>query len=456
MLPQIVTVICIIFILFLFWNDRKRGEPFPRSLWIPFLWMFFSSGRSLSQWVHLGPETELVASFQEGDTLNLVFFLFLIIAGVVALSAKKEIDWAGVLNGNKLIWLYLFYCLLSLTWSPYPFISFKRWVKEAGNLVMVMVILGQDRPGEAVAALLRRLSFLCLPLSVLFIKYYPALGRAYSEQGEQMFTGIGFQKNELGALCLISGIYYAWHFILRGGAGLSPSDENIPGGEGAGPPRGSNGREMLHVLLAMMLLWLLHLSHSATSLVCAIVAVALFLVVRATPSKPTRIITMAAVASLSYFVLEATTGVNAFILHMLGRRSDLTDRTFIWAATAKEAGNHWVGVGYQSFWLGERLNALWENTGANIIQAHNGYLEQYLNLGYIGVAFIIALMLLGLCRVRKLLVSDNSVGALMLSFLVVVALYNYTEASFFAVNNLWLLFILAIVSLHKLPQELSS
>jgi O-antigen ligase len=213
--------------------------------------------------------------------------------------------------------------------------------------------------------------------------------------------------------------------------------------------RWAAGYDMVDVVLAAMLLWLLHMSQSATSLTCATAAVAMFLAAGATSQHPRRIMTLTAVASLCYFVLEATTGVKGYILHILGRRPDLTDRTLIWAATSKIAGNPWVGVGYQSFWLGDRLTEVWKTTGAHLIQAHNGYLEQYLNLGVIGVALVVAMMALGFYRVRNLLARDYGTGVLMFSFIIVVALYNYTEASFYAVNNLWLLFVIAVVQVPK-------
>ena len=43
--PKVASLICIIFILFLFRTDRKREERFSRALWVPFLWMFFAVGQ---------------------------------------------------------------------------------------------------------------------------------------------------------------------------------------------------------------------------------------------------------------------------------------------------------------------------------------------------------------------------------------------------------------------------
>ena len=54
----------------------------------------------------------------------------------------------------------------------------KRWIKDLGNPIMALVILTERRPYEALGITLRRLSFLLLPLSVVFVRYFPELGRA--------------------------------------------------------------------------------------------------------------------------------------------------------------------------------------------------------------------------------------------------------------------------------------
>ena len=50
--------------------------------------------------------------------------------------------------------------------------------------------------------------------------------------------------------------------------------------------------------------------------------------------------------------------------------------------------NPLVGTGYESFWLGPRLKDVWAQTGAGINEAHNGYLEVYLNQGLIGLVLL--------------------------------------------------------------------
>ncbi len=424
--PKVATFLCVIFILFLFWTDRKRKERFSRALWIPYLWMFFGAGRYFDEWLHLQAAGEATAvSYREGNPVNAAAFFALIAAGIYVL-AGRHVDWKKFFTKNKVIWLYIVFCLLSVLWADYPFVAFKRWIKEFGNLVMVLVILTEVYPYEALGALLRRLGYLWLPLSILFIKYYPVLGRGFAGS-DQMYTGIAVQKNQLGALCLISLIYYGWYFIVRRKADFKFWSIN----------------NLVDIALVLMALRLLHLSQSATSLGCAAVATGIFAASRLMSRKPERVLTWGVIVVLLYLGLNAALDVNRYVIHMLGRKENLTNRTEIWAIVKSMAVNPWIGAGYQSFWLGDRLREIWEKTGSQIIQAHDGYLEQYLELGYAGVAFICAMMLSGLVKVRRQFERNAAIGVLMLCLIVVAALYDYTEASFYAISNIWLLAILS-------------
>ena len=101
-----------------------------------------------------------------------------------------------------------------------------------------------------------------------------------------------------------------------------------------------------------------------------------------------------------------------------------------------------------SFWSGARLEAVWSQGLTGVNQAHNGYLEQYLNLGYIGVAFIAIIALSGLFKLRRHLSVDPAAGILRLCFIVTAVLYNYTEASFYGMNNMWILLLLGCLEVE--------
>ena len=48
----------------------------------------------------------------------------------------------------------------------------KRWIKALSTVIMAFVVVTEAHPYMAIGVIIKRLSFLLLPLSVLFIKYY--------------------------------------------------------------------------------------------------------------------------------------------------------------------------------------------------------------------------------------------------------------------------------------------
>lgn len=432
MLP---TVVCILFIVYLFWTDLRQPDSPSGALWAPLAWMFLAGSRWVSSWLNLGPTFESASDYAEGSPVDRAVFFGLIVAGILIL-ARRKIDWQRLLLNNLWVVLYLLYCLASIAWTDEPIILMKRWVKDLGNPIMALVILTERRPYEAVGAVLRRLAFLLLPLSVLFVRYYPELGRAYHADGSPMFTGVGHQKNDLGLMCLLAGIYLFWELLLR--------REKMY-------PAIARQHKIVAAVLAGMLAWLLHMSDSQTSFVCLVAAVLLLLLGR-TPfmaRRPGRIIGVLFCAVLAIWLLDEVLHVKEFALGLLGRNPTLTNRTDLWQTLGRFEVNSIVGAGFMSFWSGARLEEVWRLLGAGINQAHNGYFEQYLNLGYIGVAFIAAIVVSGLLRVRRQLSVDPAAGMLRLCFIVSAVLYNYTEASFYGMNNMWMLLLLGCLEVPR-------
>src|SRR5260370_30903672 len=78
---------------------------------------------------------------------------------------------------------------------------------------MVLVILTDPDPVAALKRLFSRIGFVLLPLSILFIKYYPSIGRAFTVSGSPMYTGVTTQKNQLAVICLIFRLGSLWCFL---------------------------------------------------------------------------------------------------------------------------------------------------------------------------------------------------------------------------------------------------
>src|SRR5439155_21080073 len=117
--------------------------------------------------------------------------------------------------------------------------------------------------------------------------------------------------------------------------------------------------------------------------------------------------------------------LNWGIADMLGRVSTLTDRSRIWSELHNMHTNPLFGTGYESFWLDSRLELVSLKAGIVINEAHNGYLEVYLNLGLIGLFLLVAFLIAAYWNIsKKQLASRSNFTSLCLGLWAVALFYN--------------------------------
>jgi O-antigen ligase len=143
--------------------------------------------------------------------------------------------------------------------------------------------------------------------------------------------------------------------------------------------------------------------------------------------------------------------LGSFLLEALGRNPTLTGRTDLWETLRGMAVNPILGAGFESFWLGARLEKLWSIYWWHPNESHNGYLEMYLNLGWAGVAFLAGLMMIGYRNIIKQLGEGSETAPLWLALFFVGVAYNFTEAAIRTLSPVWIFFMLAIMVLPKPP-----
>jgi O-antigen ligase len=103
-----------------------------------------------------------------------------------------------------------------------------------------------------------------------------------------------------------------------------------------------------------------------------------------------------------------------------------------------------VGRGFESFWLGNRLEAVWNMSVQGIQEDHNGYIELYLNLGWIGLLLLGWLIVTGYRDAIAAFHSDPREGRLRLAFLTAALIFSLTEAGFRMLTPIWFAFLLAV------------
>jgi O-antigen ligase len=127
---------------------------------------------------------------------------------------------------------------------------------------------------------------------------------------------------------------------------------------------------------------------------------------------------------------------------MLGRNATLTDRTEVWADTLALDDSPILGTGFESFWLGKRLDILWAKWWWHPNEAHNGYIETYLSLGAVGLLLLIVLIVSAFRRISARFGDDFDIARLHMGFLFAIVIYNFTEATFKGLALLYTLFLI--------------
>ena len=371
----------------------------------------------------------------EGNPLDRNLYTALLVCGVIVLVRRRQ-EVGRLLRANVPIVLFFLYCAASVLWSDYPEVSFKRWIKAVGDLVMVMIVLTDPDRLAAMKRLLARASFLVVPLSILVIKYYPAIGVHYElAEGKRVINGLANDKNALGASCLLFGLGFLWRFLAA-----------YRDREGTHRTR----HLIVHGTLLAMVMWLFSKANSMTSLLCFMLASGLIVAISVPALARKRavvnllVVTVLAIVPLTLFL---DTGTD--LLQTVGRDATLTGRTEIWKdALAIHTSPIW-GAGFESFWLGAPLDGLGSGRWWHVNEAHNGYLEVYLNLGWVGVVLLAVVIVIGYQNAIGMLRRHPEAGGLLLAYWVVGLTYSFTEAGFRMMNLVWISFLLAAIAVPK-------
>src|SRR2546425_3304837 len=206
---QLALLVCVSFIVWLFARDRKLRPMTSGALWVPLLWLVIITSRPVSFWFGGGLRVEKPDDYLEGSPLDRNVFLLLIGTGLVVL-VRRGVNWGKVFSSNRWVFVFFLYCCVSIMWSDYPFVGFKRWIKDLGNVVMVLVVLTENDPVQATKAVLARCAYFAIPLSIVLIKYYPEWGRYLNSTWQSSNCGVATEKNGLGAVAFLSGIFLVW------------------------------------------------------------------------------------------------------------------------------------------------------------------------------------------------------------------------------------------------------
>lgn len=316
---------------------------------------------------------------------------------------------------------YLAFAGVSVLWAFKPEVSFIRFAQQAMIVISIVVpAMLAARSSDLVRGL-----FLCFALAaalnLIFVFVRPPIDVKFATWG---YPGYFSGKNYLGEFAVVA-------LLLSIGEALHPGR-----------------RRAIGILVAVVSIALLALSNSKTSMGLALLAPGLagvtLLVRRYTRLSPAIILLSIPVG---WFVLSSVTGVTIYRLsNILYGDPTFTGRSVIWEFVKSEIDHRpLLGWGYQSFWLvGPDAPSIVNAPGwvKDMPNAHNGYLDTIVELGYAGYTLLLAFIIATLHAIGRLADRSPARAWLVLSILVHVIITNGLESLWMrGFEMLWVVFV---------------
>lgn len=389
----------------------------------------------------------------EGSVLRQ--FGWIILAGLCLFGIVGKVGaWAEVKSAIRgrslalfLLCVFFLYALASSLWSEAPFVTFKRALLL--GIVMLICLIAVEFAkveGTDCASLLIKPLCILLGLSLLFSAAFPRA--AFTDIGWQGITG---QKNSMGQLAAI---------LVLSALLSQPSGGRASWGRGA-------------VVLAGLAA--LALSRSGTALVglaaamCALAVARVAKKVKEDSSWSILVFFAVAVTATGLFaaymldLLPEFSRLQSAFFGLLGKSETFTGRTALWDLVLNQARyrSEWIGGGYGGFWdiSSERVAYVIGKLGFQPIQAHNGYLEVFNDLGYVGLGVAGTILISYMAWVIGLQFKsgESRDARFHLALCVYLVLVNFSESSLFRttqfLNLLFLASFLAIAGRKCVKQS---
>lgn len=152
-------------------------------------------------------------------------------------------------------------------------------------------------------------------------------------------------------------------------------------------------------------------------------------------------------------LLLVISNLETIVVDILGKSLELNSRTDIWnLAIPKGLERPWLGYGYSGFWTSDASSFIFQLTwagddfsnGAQRFHAHNGFIDVFLQVGFVGLFLCVLSFFKALWRTITLTMNlpESLEFFWMFSFLVIIFLFNITETrTFIATNTFWILTI---------------
>lgn len=335
------------------------------------------------------------------------------------------------------------FILLSTLWSPSLTVSAKRATQIIGVLIIAMAIARSTNTGEPLHHLLLVPVGFFVVIGFLFAVIAPAT----AFDSDHSLRALSSHKNTWGQFSLLASLTVFFNLI-----GVKRK------------------RALVGLVLGLAVLSLL-LSKSTTSilafaLVSGVTALFFVLYRGGLPGKlfAATLLLLGVLAAHVYVVVTGESPIDYIIERaflITGKTTTLTGRTYLWQLIGAEIAKHpWLGIGYGGFWNGMNgpsVTVISRLDWGPPSQAHSGYLDVVNEVGFIGAALLVFVMVGHLWRISRLWrILSTGEAAFHGSLLAAALIINYAESSLLRTTHLWwVVLCISMVVVHSKVRHVS-
>jgi len=316
-----------------------------------------------------------VQQIGSSNLINQVVYTLLFVISAISVLPKFN-QLVELIKKERFLSLFLLWCTLSVIWSDYSFIAFKRLFQFYTIVIICLAVLLHHNSLSAIMKHFKVLLSFYLVITLIAVLTIPGA----SDPTSYSWRGLTPSKNLLGQSALISILI--WFNSIRQGNLLN---------------------KLISVFMLIISLILLFGSLSMTSISVFFIIVSLAILFKIERSlfyklgigNSYSIMIFIAVGFTLLVTYYAAPEVLSTLPESFGKDATFTGRTELWNDIFQEAKNQFIlGHGFNSFWgiNNPNLYYLYQKYIWLPNQAHNGYLDILIDVGIIGLLLFIGLI----------------------------------------------------------------
>jgi O-antigen ligase len=321
-----------------------------------------------------------------------------------------------IIKQEKFLTIFLLWSMLSIIWSNYPDVTFKRWILIFGSYIVIVSIFVHSKSSEDILRFFRIILYIYIPVSLIAVFTIPGATQFY--QGEYAWRGLAAHKNGFGQIALASCMI--WFFSLQ---------------------VYKSKYKWVDILMLFISILLLLGSRSSTSIITLFIIALLIVFVKIKENFFKYGIGKLFLYLLGLFLISfliSSVILFPYILedffNLIGKDPTFTGRTDLWGDALSLVSSKIIwGVGYGAFWVPDsaQLNYIYKIYIWLPQQSHNGYIDITVENGLIGLSILISMIVSYFYRNRKW-----KIDQFWKYFIIAAIILNFQESSIFRTTSM--------------------